>query len=165
MIDHENHYARYQELMNLASNSSPARQNDGGYMAAIYILSSDEELSAIARCKIGPEGISFSGILSAARRAELSGIQYTALRAAHSLFNDGSRTKNTPLDLAQCDYTTLDIITDAMYIWKCGCIPTADSSGQMCLDRTGEYRRRGLELALSQHFAAAECAAQRVEEA
>lgn len=138
--------------MALASSSAPARQSDGGYMAAVYILSSDEELCTIARPKIGYNGICFSSIHTAARRSELSRSQIAALRAAHSLFNDGSRTQNTPLDLAQCDYATLDIITDAMYIWKCGRTPTADGNGEMCLDRSDERRRRDMEQALSHLF-------------
>lgn len=68
MIDHKNHYARYCELISLAASSAPARQRDGGYMAAVYILSADKTLCDIARRKICPDGISFPGILSVARR-------------------------------------------------------------------------------------------------
>lgn len=59
MIDHKNHYARYCELISLAASSAPARQRDGGYMAAVYILSADKTLCDIARRKICPDGISF----------------------------------------------------------------------------------------------------------
>lgn len=52
MIDHKNHYARYCELISLAASSAPARQRDGGYMAAVYILSADKTLCDIARRKI-----------------------------------------------------------------------------------------------------------------
>lgn len=48
MIDHKNHYARYCELISLAASSAPARQRDGGYMAAVYILSADKTLCDIA---------------------------------------------------------------------------------------------------------------------
>ena len=68
MIDHKNHYARYCELISLAASSAPARQRDGGYMAAVYILSADKTLCDIARRKICPDGISFPGILSPAGR-------------------------------------------------------------------------------------------------
>ena len=54
MIDHKNHYARYCELISLAASSAPARQRDGGYMAAVYILSADKTLCDIARRKICP---------------------------------------------------------------------------------------------------------------
>lgn len=91
MIDHKNHYARYCELISLAASSAPARQRDGGYMAAVYILSADKTL-------------------------------------------------------------TLDIITQAMYIWKCGCTIFAGQDGSIQLDRTGECQRRGIEQALSQHL-------------
>lgn len=111
MIDHKNHYARYCELISLAASSAPARQRDGGYMAAVYILSADKTLCDIARRKICPDGISFPGILSVARRAELSDSQFTAIRSAHNLFNGGSSSSVTPYDLALCDYLTLDIIT------------------------------------------------------
>ena len=43
MIDHKNHYARYCELISLAASSAPARQRDGGYMAAVYILPADKQ--------------------------------------------------------------------------------------------------------------------------
>ena len=96
MIDHKNHYARYCELISLAASSAPARQRDGGYMAAVYILSADKTLCDIARRKICPDGISFPGILSVARRAELSDSQFTAIRSAHNLFNGGSSSSVTP---------------------------------------------------------------------
>lgn len=145
MIDHNNHYARYCELMRQASASAPSRRHDGGYMAALYILSADPDLYDLARGRVGEVGISFSAILTAARRLELSDSQNTAIRAAHSLFNSGSRSQNTPHDLAQCDYDTLDIIVDAMYIWKGGCIITPGDTGSVCLDRSEERKRRSLE--------------------
>ena len=147
MIDHNSHHARYCELMALASAASPARQRDGGYMAALYILSADPELCGLARHKISSDGIHFSGISSAARRAELSDSQRTAVKAAHSLFNDGSASV-TPHDLAMCDYATLDVITQAMYIWKGGCTITGGEHGEICLDRSDEASRRSVELFL-----------------
>lgn len=142
----------YCELISLAASSAPARQRDGGYMAAVYILSADKTLCDIARRKICPDGISFPGILSVARRAELSDSQFTAIRSAHNLFNGGSSSSVTPYDLALCDYLTLDIITQAMYIWKCGCTISAGQDGSIQLDRTGECQRRGIEQALFQHL-------------
>lgn len=136
----------------LLDRSAPARQRDGGYMAAVYILSADKTLCDIARRKICPDGISFPGILSVARRAELSDSQFTAIRSAHNLFNGGSSSSVTPYDLALCDYLTLDIITQAMYIWKCGCTISAGQDGSIQLDRTGECQRRGIEQALFQHL-------------
>lgn len=73
-------------------------------------------------------------------------------RSAHNLFNGGSSSSVTPYDLALCDYLTLDIITQAMYIWKCGCTVSAGQDGSIQLDRTGECQRRGIEQALSQHL-------------
>lgn len=141
MIDHHNHYTRYNELMSLAASFSPSRQNDGGYMAALYILSADNELYKHARPRIGSSGINFSGLLTAARRAGLSDSQIIAARSAHNLFNGGSGN-TAPYDLVLCDYCTLDIIADALYIWKGGRTPTADSSGQMYLDCAAERRHR-----------------------
>lgn len=57
-----------------------------------------------------------------------------------------------PYDLALCDYLTLDIITQAMYIRKCGCTISAGQDGSIQLDRTGECQRRGIEQTLSQHL-------------
>lgn len=149
MIDRNNHYARYSELMSLACVSSPARQHDGGYMAALYILSADPELFSLSRCRVDASGIGFSAILSAALRLDLSDSQYTAIRAAHNLFNTGSRSQNTPQDLAQCSYDVLDVIVDALYIWKRGCAITADEAGQIRLDRSGEAKRRSFDRAIS----------------
>ena len=155
MIDRYAHYARYGELMALAAGSAPARRNDGGYMAALYILSADKELYSLARSKISSNGINFSGLLNAARHSELSDSQIIAAKTAHSLFNGGSRS-TAPCELVQCDYCTLDIITDALYIWKGGRIPAADGSGQMCLDRSAERRHRCFETALARHLSATE---------
>lgn len=155
MIDRHEHYARYNELMALATASAPSRQTDGGYMAALYILAADNELCKFARPRIGSSGINFSGLLTAARRAGLSDSQIIAARAAHNLFNGGSGN-TTPNELAQCDYCTLDIIADALYIWKGGRTPTADNSGQMCLDRSAERQHRSFYAAFSRHLAAAE---------
>lgn len=148
MIDHNNHYARYCELMHLASASAPSRRHDGGYMAALYILSADPDLHNLACGRVGTPGIGFSAILTASRRLDLSDSQYTAIRAAYSLFNSGSRSQNTPHDLAQCDYDTLDIIVDAMYIWKGGCVISSSENGLMYLDRSEERKRRGFERAI-----------------
>lgn len=155
MIDRTNHYARYCELMSLVSASTPARQRDGGYMAALYILSSDPELFSLSRGKVDASGIDFSAILSASRRLDLSDSQHTAIRASHSLFNSGSRSQNTPQNLAQCDYNTLDVIVDALYIWKCGCIITSDENGMIRLDRSGERKRRSFDHAISAILSAA----------
>lgn len=155
MIDRYDHYARYNELMALATASAPSRQNDGGYMAALYILSADNELYKYSRPRIGSNGINFSGLLTAARRAGLSDSQIIAARAAHNLFNGGSGN-TTPNELAQCDYCTLDIIADALYIWKGGRTPAPDSSGQMCLDCSAERHHRDFYAAFVQHLTASE---------
>lgn len=155
MIDRCDHYARYCDLMALATASAPSRQNDGGYMAAIYILSADNELYKYARPRTGSTGINFSGLLTAARRAGLSDSQIIAARAAHNLFNGGSGN-TTPYDLVQCDYYTLDTIADALYIWKGGRTPSADGSGQMCLDRSAEHHHRNFYAAFARHLTAAE---------
>ncbi len=54
MIDHKNHYARYCELISLAASSAPARQRDGGYMAAVYILSADKRCVTSPDAKFAP---------------------------------------------------------------------------------------------------------------
>lgn len=157
MIDQKNHFLRYSQLMGLVCGAFPVRERDGGYMAALYILSADPELFSISVSYANEDGISFTGILRAARRHELTDSQITALYAAHSLFNDGSRSQNTPHDLAQCDYETLDIIVNAMYIWKGGCIITPGDTGAVCLDRSEEYKRRSFEQSMfSTLFASAD---------
>ena len=106
MIDHKNHYARYCELISLAASSAPARQRDGGYMAAVYILSADKTLCDIARRKICPDGISFPGILSVARRGSFifsrscTGI-YTGSAAPVSAAAELSTYPRFPLSFSQ----------------------------------------------------------------
>lgn len=147
MIDHTNHYARYDELMALAARSSPSRRNDGGYMAALYILSADPELYKIAGSKISQNGINFRGLLCSVRKSELSDSQIIAVHAAHSLFNGDGGNAATPSTLALCDYSTLDIVTDAVYIWKGGRTPVAGENGCMHLDNSNEQRQRAFETA------------------
>lgn len=148
MIDHNNHFDRYNTLMSLVSAGFPARRKDGGYMAALYILSADKDLYHLARPYARAEGIDFKRLLTAARRAEVLDSQLTAIRAAHSLFNDGS-TSVAPADLSRCDYATLDIITQALYIRKGGRVPTKGETGQMCLDDAAEQRARCFEAAFA----------------
>ena len=124
MIDHKHHFFRYSQLMGLVCRAFPARQRDGGYTAAIYILSADPELFSISVSYASDDGISFAGILRAARRHELTDSQITALHAAHSLFNDGSRGKASPSELSLCDLPTLDLITKTKCCWTAGKRPS-----------------------------------------
>lgn len=145
MIDHKNHFLRYSQLMGLVCRAFPARQRDGGYTAAIYILSADPELFSISVSYANDDGISFACILRAARRRELTDSQITALYAAHSLFNDGSRGKASPSELSLCDLSTLDLITNALFIRKGLRRPVRGANGEMLLDRRKEAERRAFE--------------------
>lgn len=145
MIDHKHHFFRYSQLMGLVCGAFPARQRDGGYTAAIYILSADPELFSISVSYANEDGISFAGILRAARRHELTDSQITALYAAHSLFNDGSRGKASPSELSLCDLSTLDLITNALFIRKGLRHPVRGSNNEMQLDRQKEAERRAFE--------------------
>ena len=145
MIDHKNHFLRYSQLMGLVCRAFPARQRDGGYTAAIYILSADPELFSISVSYANDDGISFACILRAARRHELTDSQITALYAAHSLFNDGSRGNASPSELSLCDLSTLDLITNALFIRKGLRRPVRGANGEMLLDRRKEAERRAFE--------------------
>ena len=139
MIDHKNHFLRYSQLMGLVCRAFPARQRDGGYTAAISILSADPESYT------NDDGISFACILRAAHRHELTDSQITALYAAHSLFNDGSRGKASPSELSLCDLSTLDLITNALFIRKGLRRPVRGSNNEMLLDCRKEAERRAFE--------------------
>ena len=52
----------------------------------------------IARRKICPDGISFPGILSVARRAELSDSQFTAIRSAQDVYKRQAQGHHGPGD-------------------------------------------------------------------
>jgi hypothetical protein len=148
MIDHKNHFARYTQLISLAAAAFPSRRHDAGYMAAFYILAADEELTALVKPQISPDGVHFDGLMKDLRCRELSTSQTTAAKAAYSLFNDGARS-TTPHDLSQCDYETLDVIVDGLYIWKCGRVPTSGENGEMQLDTAAEQQSRHLERSFS----------------
>lgn len=158
MIDHKNHYERYNALMSIVSGGASARRKDGGYMSALYILSADGDLFRMARPCFSAIGIDFKRLLAAARRAEVTASQLTAVKAAHNLFNSGSASI-TPHDLAQCDYDTLDAIADAFYIWKGGRSPVQDENGRMRLDTSAEQRSRSFGAALYLQLAAMQQAA------
>lgn len=159
MIDHKNHYDRYDALISLVSSGNSSRRKDGGYMAALYILSADVEISRLACSCVGGFCIDFKRLLTAARKSEATTSQLTAIKTAHSLFNQGSVTV-TPCDLAQCDYDTLDILTAALYIWKGGRAPSCDCSCQMFLDNSAEQRSRSIEAEMNTLFASMQQAAE-----
>lgn len=147
MIDHKKHFDRYNELMSIVSGSAPARRRDGGYMSALYILSSDNELFRLSYPFVGAAGIDFKAILNAARRDEISASQLLAIRAAHDLFNGRSVSVHLA-DLPQCDYSTLDIITNALYIRKGGRNPIRGEAGQILFDNSAEQSSRAIYAAL-----------------
>lgn len=157
MIAHKNHFSRYCELMTLVASSSPSRQHDGGYMAALYILSADNELYELTLPQVSSNGISFEKLHQSILQVGLTDSQIIAAKTAHSLFNSGSCTVS-PFDLAQCDYSTLDIITNALYIWKCGRIPSGGDDGQIQFDTTAEQRFRSIEAGISTIFASMQVA-------
>jgi hypothetical protein len=147
MIDYNDHFTRYLHLMDLAAASFPSRRRDAGYMAAFYILSADKDLYALVQPQVNSDGVDFCKLMKDLRHRELSNSQVIAAKAAFSLFNDGVRSV-TPHDLAQCDYNTLDIIVNGLYIWKCGRIPTSDKDGKMQLDTAVEQQSRQIEQSL-----------------
>lgn len=148
MIDCNNHFDRYDLFMSIVSRENNARRKDRGYMSALYILSSDNELFRLSYPFIGAAGIDFKAILNAARRDEISASQLLAIKAAHNLFNGGSASVRLA-DLSQCDYSTLDIITNAFYICKGGRDPICGESGQVHFDDTAEQRSRTVYAAFS----------------
>lgn len=151
MNEQSTHASRFESLMAIAEKHAPARRTDSGYLAALYILSADDELYRLAHAKIDEDGINFAALLKAARRACLSHVQITATRAAHSLFNDGCAGV-TPSDLARCDYDTLDILTSALYIRKGGRVPVPGSDGRIALDPAAEQRSRSFSEAMGSLF-------------
>lgn len=153
MNEQNTHASRFESLMAIAEKHAPARRTDCGYLAALYVLSADDKLYHLARTKIDDEGIHFSALLKAARRSQLSDVQITAARAANSLFNDGCASV-TPSDLARCDYDTLDIIANALYIRKGGRVPVPGSCGRIILDNAAEQRSRAFSASMDSLFTA-----------
>lgn len=118
MIEKTRHWERYSALMDaVTANAWPERRKDGGYKAALYILAADDDLFRLASESSGAEGIQFGKIRAKLKKGCYSDSQMAAVKVAGNLFN-GQSGSVTPLELAGCEWSTLDVICNAFYLWK-----------------------------------------------
>lgn len=92
----------------------PEPVTDPSYQAALYLLSTDTELtSAAAKC-INSDGIDFTGIKRSTQGFDERTQQL--IDVAHNLFSWNSACTVTPYDLSRLCYPMLDQVSKALYI-------------------------------------------------
>lgn len=119
MIEKKRHWERYSALMDKVTggDAQSARRRDGGYKAALYILAADDDLYRLATEAVDEEGVAFGDIVSRLKKACYSESQLTALLAARGLFS-GRDFGIGPMDMVSCEWRTMDVICNGMYLWK-----------------------------------------------
>lgn len=88
--------------------------SDPSYQAALYLLSTDTELTDAAARYVGGDGIDFAGIRRTARSFDERVRQLVDV--AHNLFSWNSKCAVTPYDLSRLGYPMLDRVCEALYI-------------------------------------------------
>lgn len=137
MIDLKNHWKRYEQLFGCVEEEGGPRHRDGGYKAAVYILTADVQLSELAMRAADWEGIDFAKIYRGLKRECYSDTQLTMLRVAADLFNGGKvdgRTA-TPQEMASCLWGAADVLCTALYLWK-GRAAKEGWNGVVCAEET-----------------------------
>lgn len=87
---------------------------DPSYQAALYLLSTDTELTDIAAKYIDSDGIDFTGIKRSTQGFDDRTQQL--IDVAHNLFSWNSACLVTPFDLSRLCYPMLDQVCKAFYI-------------------------------------------------
>lgn len=129
--------------MTRASLTLAVRIRSEEYMAALYILSYDEEIFKVSRNHVTEVGIDFDAIKRKMDDHCMAASQYILVLVAQSLFNDYSAELLPLYALTELDYDVLDIVVDALYIRKGrGRIPTHDEHGNMMLNDEKEQMIR-----------------------
>lgn len=145
MIQPIGHYERYIKLLDNAQGRQYVdRREDPEYMAALYILSADDDLSSIAAMYINEEGINFKRLVAAVKKCALTETQLIAAKTAWSLFNRGTMSV-MPKDLTRCTYDMLDVLVQALYIAKGGRRLVRGENGAILMDVTAEEQTRAIE--------------------
>jgi len=102
----------YIRLESMLQRSSQAE--DPAYQAALYLLSTDTELTELACKYIDGDGIRFTGIKRATTGYDEKTRQL--IDVAHNLFSYNSPCKVTPFDLSRLGYPKLEQVCSALYI-------------------------------------------------
>ena len=102
----------YIRLESMLQRSSQAE--DPAYQAALYLLSTDTELTELACKYIDGDGIRFTGIKRATTGYDEKARQM--IDVAHNLFSWTSSCKVTPFDLSRLGYPMLEHVCSALYI-------------------------------------------------
>ena len=102
---------RYQTLEALLNRSDTL---DASYQAALYLLSSNNDIYEAAKKRITPIGIDFAGIKRATRGFGESDTQIIDL--AHNLFSWNSKCKVTPFDISRLGYPGMELACNAIFV-------------------------------------------------
>ena len=121
--------------MNQAKNYDEMRsllrlpqQNDKGYQAALYLLSTDDDLTRIAKPCISEDGIAFQKIKNDA--TWLGDKAKQVVEIANNLFNSASVCSLAPADLAWLGYPLLEQVCNSLFIAGDQCAVVIGHSAQ-----------------------------------
>ncbi len=103
-----------QNYLKLESLLHATQARDSSYQAALYLLSTDTELTNAAARYTDSDGIDFSSL----KKAFLDVNERTGqlIDVAHNLFSWNSACTVTPFDLSRLGYPMLDQVCKALYI-------------------------------------------------
>lgn len=106
--------AQAQNYLKLESLLHATQAKDSSYQAALYLLSTDTELTNAATRYINNDGIDFVGIKKATQGFDEHAQQL--IDVAHNLFSWNSACAVTPFDLSRLGYPMMDQVCKALYI-------------------------------------------------
>ncbi|WP_312281024.1 hypothetical protein [Oscillibacter sp.] len=103
-----------QNYLKLESLLHATQAKDSSYQAALYLLSTDAELTDTAAKYIDSDGIDFTRIKRSTQGFDERTQQL--IDVAHNLFSWNSACTVTPFDLSRLGYPMLDQVCKALYI-------------------------------------------------
>jgi len=103
-----------QNYLKLESQLHATQASDSSYQAAIYLLSTDTELTDVAVKYVDSDGIGFARIKRSTQGFDDRTQQL--IDVAHNLFSWNSACTVTPFDLSRLGYPMLDQVCKALYL-------------------------------------------------
>lgn len=127
-MEQAKNYLQMQKLLR------PEQVKHSEYQAALYLLSTDSELTDVAKRYISTEGINFSALKKATKGFDEPIRQ--AVDVAHNLFSYNSNCSVSPFDLSRMGYPMMDHVCNALFIAgdQYRVEVTQDKSGNWTLD-------------------------------
>lgn len=107
-MEQAKNYSQMQKLLR------PEQVKRSEYQAALYLISTDSELTNVAKRYISAEGIDFSALKKAVK--EFGEPIRQTVDVAHNLFSYNSKCAVSPFDLSRMGYPMMDHICNALFI-------------------------------------------------